>query len=518
MCGIQKGAPTTGYVSSRTYSFPWANPDGILHENFGTTDVNIVPGTYFLYANDRAFGCNHSPHFADLGDHTFFEDQVTYVGLHPSWLPTVRPSSGTIWDAQIFIRNHAPVYHNQSNTSFVAGSSLIGQRNWTTMPMGTAIVSDEPSNTYMGIVVPSQDSSVLGLLKRNGQPAGYTSIISPNVSNSLNIQGWEQAGGTLYAPLIKKNWVTRYSEIYVTNVGTSSTTLYVTYYNQAGTGYDGGSYTLAPNTRKIVRPGSNISDGLYSAILTNSQDQPLAAVILEGNGSSIGDWPAMYNAFSSGGTTLYGPLIKKNYNGSTTGITLQNVHPAGGSASFVAYYYDMSGVLKGSVSGSIPYLAPYVLYNPTAIPDGFLGSVRIVSTNSKELVGQMSEGNGNGDWKLMSNLALGGSATVYLPLWYEEYEVGGNWMSGVNVRNAHTAGQSITATWYDHNGNVALVQTATLTNSNDAHTFYDPPLDNFIGSVVITSNIGKPIVAVSNVRNLAGAGTDTVMAFNGSNR
>ena len=100
VCGIQKGAPTTGYVSSRTYSFPWANPDGILHENFGTTDVNIVPGTYFLYANDRAFGCNHSPHFADLGDHTFFEDQVTYVGLHPSWLPTVRPSSGTIWDAQ----------------------------------------------------------------------------------------------------------------------------------------------------------------------------------------------------------------------------------------------------------------------------------------------------------------------------------------------------------------------------------------------------------------------------------
>lgn len=50
VCGIHKD--TAGYVSSRTYSFNWANQDDILHENFGTTDVDVQPGLYYIYAID----------------------------------------------------------------------------------------------------------------------------------------------------------------------------------------------------------------------------------------------------------------------------------------------------------------------------------------------------------------------------------------------------------------------------------------------------------------------------------
>lgn len=522
VCRIEKSAPTTGYVSARTYSFPWANPDDILHENFGTTDVK--PGTYSLYAANYSTGCNGA-HVYELGDHTFAAGADTYIGLYPAWLPAVRPTLS--WDAQMFIRNHSSERRSVSYTSFLSGGTVVGQRERTSNRRGTAVIDDEQNTAYSGIVVPGQDSSVLLVTRRNGEPAGYTGIVASNTSNDITISpGWERAGRTLYVPLVKKNWVNRWSNIYVTNAGTSATRVYVTYYSN-GTGYGGGYFDMEPNDRRVFTPGTSLDDGFYSAVIVNSANQPLAAVVLEGEGSGIGSRPAIYNAFNSGSTVLYAPLVKKNYAGNTTGITLQNINNS--DAPFQARYYDMDGkqlcvspptpCVPVVISDSIPAYSPYVLYNPSQIPDGFYGSVRINSTGGKPLVGQMSEGNGSGGLRLMSNLATAGTGTIYLPLWYDNYTTGGSWMSGVNVRNVYTAGHTITATWYNQNGDVVLTQSAVLTNSEDTHNFYDTSLTNFIGSVLITSNTGKPIVAVSNVRNWAATtGTDSVMAFNGSNR
>lgn len=519
VCGIEKNAPTTGYVSSRTYSFPaWANPDDILHENFGTTDV--APGTYFLYAANRATGCGGA-HVYDLGNHTFSADRVTYVGLYPFWLPVVKPST-SLWDAQIFIRNHASGWDSVSYTTFYR-KYVEEQLNRTTDSQGTAVVADEPHFAESAIVVPNQDSSVVVVANRDGQPAGYSGISATHIKDSVIVSpGWERPGSTLYVPLVKDSWVGRSSQIYITNVGMRDTQIDVSYYTNTGTIYPAQqNLTLRPNDRTHLNPTTYVpNNGFYSAKITNNSgyNQPLAAVVLEqGTTTSSAGWPAMYNAFSSGGTTLYAPLIKKNYAGNTTGITLQNISSS--TANFEARYYDMDGNQQGqTVTGSIPANGPFVLYNPSQIPDGFLGSVRITATNGS-LVGQMSEGNGDGGLRLMSNLALGGTDTIHLPLWYDNYAVGGSWMSGVNVRNTYSASHVITATWYNQNGTPVHTQTATLINSNDTHNFYDTSLTNFIGSVVITSNTDRPVVAVSNARNWAGtAGTDVVFAFNGSNR
>ena len=86
----------------------------------------------------------------------------------------------------------------------------------------------------------------------------------------------------------------------------------------------------------------------------------------------------------------------------------------------------------------------------------------------------------------MSNLALGGTATIHLPLWYDNYTAtGGNWVSRVNVQNADSGINNITATWFDQAGNPALTQTATQSSTHDTHNFYDTALNNFVGSVVI---------------------------------
>ncbi|HRO25514.1 MAG TPA: hypothetical protein PLR07_14600, partial [Promineifilum sp.] len=405
VCGIQKQAPTTGYVSSRPYSFPWANPDDILNENFGTTDVR--PGTYFLYAANLATGCGGA-HVYNLGNYSFTAGRSTYIGLYPAWLPVVKLAIAR-WDAEMFIRNHDSAGRNVSYTTYTYHASYIysGQRDRTSNVQGTSVIADEPHKSYAGIVVPNRDSSVLIISRYNGQPIGYSGITA---INGLGSAGWERGGTTLFVPLVKDYWVNRSSEIYVTNIGAGDTRINVTYYNQAGVSYQGSQNLIVrPNQRTALNPSAHVpANGYYSAKITNSSgyDQPLAAVVLENttSGSSY-EWPAAYNAFSSGNTVLFAPLVKKNYVGGTSGIVIQNTSSS--FANFQAIYYNMNGIQQGQpIVGTIAPYSPYVLYNPSQIPDGFLGSVRIMSTSGQSLVGQLSEVRTTGSVEqMMSNLA-----------------------------------------------------------------------------------------------------------------
>ncbi len=122
--------------------------------------------------------------------------------------------------------------------------------------------------------------------------------------------------------------------------------------------------------------------------------------------------------------------------------------------------------------------------------------------------------------RLIYNLPLTGSADVYLPLWYDNYRVGGSdWASGVNVHNAGSGSNTVTITWYRLDGTTeqGWHQTQVL-GDRATYTFYNPPqLDNFIGSAWIHAT--KPIVAASNIHNWAAPSTvDSALSFTGSNR
>lgn len=512
VCGIEKAA-TLYYASSRTYSFPtWANPDDIFVENFGTTDVKL--GTYTLYANDLNDGCSATPVAHELGSYTFTANRVTYVGLYPSWLPAIRPGGG--WDTTIYSRNHDTSFTSVSYTTVFSTSAPEGQRQRTTALRAVATISDEPPNALTGVIVPSKDASTLVLASYDGHPAAYSGVTA---FNGVGSSGWERAGSVLYLPLFKVDWAGRWSRIYLSSTEAKETPFTVSFFDQNGNEYPGGNDTIEPYRRKVIT-SSGLNSGIYSVKITSTEGRPITAVVLEGGGTSSTPFtdPALYNAFSNGSKNLYAPLVKQEYAGNTTGITLQNVSST--TANFEARYYNMDGTQVGNtISGGIAPYAPYVLYNPSGIPLGFLGSVHIKSTNDKLLVGQMSEGNGSGGLRLMSNLALSGTKTIYLPLWYDNYVAGSSsWTSGVNVRNAHSAGQTITAKWYNQSGALVLTQTATLDNSQDTHNFYDTSLSSFIGSVMIEAANG-PIVAVSNARDWSiPVGTDAVFAYNGSNR
>lgn len=109
--GLSKpsGSGGTNYQWSRTYAHAWANPDDILVENWGTTDV--LPGTYHLYARYP-----NGTLYRDLGNHTVRAGETTYVGLYPIYLPGVRNSGG--WTSSITVRNNSATDTAQVNTTF----------------------------------------------------------------------------------------------------------------------------------------------------------------------------------------------------------------------------------------------------------------------------------------------------------------------------------------------------------------------------------------------------------------
>jgi hypothetical protein len=377
------------------------------------------------------------------------------------------------------------------------------------------LIDLEPTSSRTGLVVPSQDSSVFELVKYTGQPAGTTSITAFNGRGSL---GWERAGTTLYVPLVKDAWYNRKTQIYVTNVGTKSTQIQVDYYRTDGQIYSAGYQYVASNLQLALNPETYLPNGaVYSARII-SYDQPIVAVALEQDALWPNDAPALYNAYSEGSTTLYAPLVKKNYGNNTSGITLQNV--TGSPVNFQARYYNMAGTVEvGMKSGTISAFAPYVLYNPDSVPDGFVGSVRV--TSNGKIVGEVSEEHKYGrDPRLIYNMPLQGSTNIYLPLWYDNYTAeGGDWASGVNVHNVAPINNNITITWYNLDGTVQYSEPITL-SSRETRTIYNPPqLTNFQGSVWIRSTNGQPIVAASNIHNWAApSDVDSALSFTGSNR
>jgi murein DD-endopeptidase MepM/ murein hydrolase activator NlpD len=515
VCGLSKNGQE---IPIRTYSFPWANPDDLLYENFGTTDV--TPGTYHLYAYEYVAnsGCGQTPLYRDLGNYTFTANRTTYIGLYPYWLPTLKPLLNSNWDIQTYVRNLAPSWRSAMNVTYFRGKYATQQWDSTANGQATILIDGETNESFNGLIVPSLDAAVLELQRFNGQPAGTTGI---SAFNGRGAAGWERAGATLYVPLVKDDWYGRRTQVFVTNTGSQSAAISFQFYDANGPVSGWITATVPPNERFELSPSNHqLSQGVYSAVIKNDvTNQPLAAVALEQNIASPFGAPALYNAYSEGHTILYAPLVKKKYGSNTSGITLQNT--TNSLVNFQAHYFNMKGDEEvGTVPGTIQPFAPHVLYNPTPVPENHIGSVRI--TADGKIVGEVSEEHELGrDPRLIYNLSLQGSTNIYLPLWYDNYTAeGGNWASRVNIQNVSSyTYNDITITWRSLNGTVQYSETITL-SSNETRTIFDPQqLTNFRGSVWIHSNNGQPIVAVSDIQNwAASSNVDSALSFTGSNR
>jgi murein DD-endopeptidase MepM/ murein hydrolase activator NlpD len=509
--GLQK--PYLGYIAyaaSWTYYYAGINPDDILVENWGTTDV--TPGTYYI-ALDTGY---------DLGWHTVEAGHITYAGLFPSWLPLVRNVTSGAWQSDLYIRNNSDNFIAQVNTTFFAGNDTVVAQNVDYIAPHETRILLPPYNFGDGgraSVVSSEDISVLVQKhsSTNTQQTSYTGILPKAENGAL---GLEEVGDTLYAPVIKRNRGGRSSTIYVYNAGVAQTIVTVKYYDDAtGTPRIGGMVTVYPYSWVSFTPdgggsgGCNANDTVCTAkIYSSSPPQPLAGVVSEYN-STTGLEMVDYNLLHIGSSQVYFPVAKYQRGYMTTGIRLQNLD--GSARQLWAEYVNLDGSTACTFLSppSVPPLAGWTVNPSGCIPPNFLGSV-VAGSSGGNLIGMANEASDSGQVRKKAYSSfLEGTRKAIAPLVYGNIT---DWFSGVQVLNTtYSYAQNVVVCYYNPDG--TSFGDCTVLNPpippRGMRAFFPP--DNFIGSMVIESD--QDIAVTVNIANRATTG-DTHSYYNLSSR
>jgi len=503
--GLSKPAGATygTYVWSETYpNTIWANPDDLWVENWATTDV--APGIYHLYAR-RPDGSLYK----DLGEHTISAGKITYVGLYSSYLPDLKANyQGQT--SSIIVRNNSVSEGAQVNTTFFLSNGAWGYRHRvdTIAPQSTLVFSpptDSPNHSFYGIAViyASQNISVIVRDQHNDEITTYSTLKA--VGGAL---GWEQAGSTLYVPVVKNNYYARSTTLNVFNAGTAGTQVTVAYYRNNGEPRGSETFYLLPNGRRDFTSATYCDAGnsyYCAAVISNSASQPLAAIAQELNVNGLS--PAAYNASSAAGSPNYAPVVKRDWYGQTSSLAVHNPNNAAVTVA-ISYYRRDSADMYGNGSSNIPAHGTTIFRVPDEAGQ-FIGSAVVQSTGGQPLVTTLYE-SGSNTYK-SANTFLSGGPTSTVP----EVNTTSGHTTGVTAQNVGSAASSVTILYYNANG--ALTQTYTYASlaPNRMHIFSvaggDMPA-NFSGSAVVSS--AQPLAVIVH-RTAPGSG-DTHATYNGS--
>lgn len=452
----------------------------------------------------------------------------------PVYLADVR-SGDAGWDSEILIQNVTGWYPDMTIDLFEDNGTHAGHYTCPHLdPKATCVVN--PTNTGFNgwAVVSAEWGVVVAALTRNGyELTAYNGILPDDVN--IGDPGWERAGITLYAPMIKRSHSGRSSQIYVLNAGPGPATVTVDYYHKDHTGVVGThSHDLGPGQRWLFLPSDVIDTGyvtdtLFSAVITSDadslsvqDDQPLATLVMEYADDLGQSNRATHNVFRQGALKLFAPVVKDNWSGQNSGLSIQNVADTG-LAKVQAEFYDYTdGSSEGAFLDWVWPKKSTVFYVPALDfppPDTFsLGTaeVRSVAPYDEDIAGMVHEA-GNG--RFMTHvMATAGSQTVYMPRqgqWSDASQV--EWTVAAMIMNAGSQATDVTVRFYKENGDPDTGRDFTV-QSLASHAAFSTwaNVAGFKGSAVATSS-GEPIVAAINYVNNAALG-DTGASFNAPNR
>lgn len=198
-----------------------------------------------------------------------------------------------------------------------------------------------------------------------------------------------------------------------------------------------------------------------------------------------------------GAFSLHAPIVFNAYNGWNTGINLANPND---SVANVTISYPGAGRADDTVQMA-PFSSDYV-YTPATAPSqvGFTGSAVITSTVPvAAAVDEVKYSTGDAI-SYIATQATGSS--VYVPLVFKASESGThNDNSGINVSNGSSSQTTVEITIHDAIGGVVGGPYDITVPANGGNFVYLPSTTvapDTIGSAVVTSLDGAPIVAVSN--------------------
>src|SRR5581483_4675731 len=221
-----------------------------------------------------------------------------------------------------------------------------------------------------------------------------------------------------------------------------------------------------------------------------------------------------YAGFAGGTNVMNAPLLFKNYNGWVSGAQVVNVasSPVTVTASIFPRDANVSfnlALRTRAPNESFTYYLPAI----QELPDGFVGS-GVFNANGPISVVVLELKADSGTGMAYSGFNTG-TPQISIPVVFK----GSNgWDSGVQVQNLGAADATVNITYYLPGGQHAV--DAALIAAGSSDTFYQPDNPsippNTIGSAIVASVTGAPIVAIVNEVNYTRPG-DASMSYEGVN-
>ena len=513
VCGLQKDEDWE-YESNLTYVDARFNPDDILYENWGTTDV--TPGTYAIHTCPNTTDLCDCSNPLPMGMHTVQAGRVTYVGLFPVWLPYVLGNYNG-WNSAIVVRNNSDTYQAQVNTTYFNLDGTVWQQTQTYIPTRASATLTPPSGfAGSALVVSSEDIGVVVENRKSGWYAyAYTGQSAPNTIG--------------YLPQILQYLATVWhTNIQAMNTGVQPTTITINFYRQNGTPAPNGTTTLANvavNGSGDVEQYMSNGDTLY--VGRTSAAQPVAGVVRISDNSNYRRLG--YSSIPVADTKVWLPFVMTRL-GNDWGAALWIQNTTGTGTTATARFYQNGGQSGiGTVQLPANGLATINLrtdYAQYGLPAGWYGSAQVTaSVPIAVVVNQLNDGAYLGaSYEGIPNSA--GSTTVFLPRVVRKELTGQCYYSNFTVRNLGSTAANLTIQYYDETGTLRATVNDTGISSEKIYNLYSSPPaglpQNFRGSAMIISTNGQPLVATSNLLYYYSAPTctsrDDTISYTGVNR
>jgi len=300
--------------------------------------------------------------------------------------------------------------------------------------------------------------------------------------------------------------------ISVQNRGSGSAAVTATFLDEAGAPVGTFSLTLPNDGSTVIDPRvvPSLADGYVGSAFLDSS-QPIAASVREMRDESdaLG-----YTAAASGGDRSYVPLLFNRYNGWNTGLQVQNL---GDQAVPVNVTYQQSNAIAGPWrdQAMVPAHAAVTFYQPAneALPQDFVGSAVVDAPSGARIVSVVNEVHDGGNGMSYEG-ALRGSATASAPLLFKNSN---GWSTGLQIQNIGAEESEVVVVYRGSDGSGPYFDGAFVQPGSSV-TFFQPAHpqlpEGFVGSAVVSSKNGQPLVAIVNEVNSTLNVAMTYRAFN----
>jgi hypothetical protein len=307
-----------------------------------------------------------------------------------------------------------------------------------------------------------------------------------------------------------------YTSIHVQNTGSTQGTYTVTLF-PIGSGIAVAQIPIViqpfASERVRVAPGLGVPNNFVGTAAVTSTSGTLVAAAETLNESS--GVMMSYAASTQGSPTQTAPLLFKNSNGWVSSAHVMNT--SGSSVTVNATLFHRDTALSYPVPQRV--LAPnegftWHLPSLTDLPDGVWSGVFNANGPISLVVQEINANRGTG---MAYSGFGGGTPEISIPLTFRDSN---GWDTGIQVQNLGSIETLVTVQHYRTDIGSLVAVEADVIAPGGSVTFYQPSNPNLtaghVGSAVVSSNNGQPIVAIVNEVNYIRGG-DAAMAYEGIN-